>query len=113
MDSDLTLEKAKKAARQKEVVKDQHKQLQGGQGQEATLAGIGNKRSMGGARRGNHPITKKRRPHQVGTTNMGPANLNHSARDVVMVNILWISAQLKDASCHKCHNKGHFACNVS
>ena len=39
MDSELTLEKAKKLARQKEAVKDQHRQLQQGtqRGAEALL----------------------------------------------------------------------------
>ena len=73
MDSKLTLEQAKKCARQKEAVKNQQKQLQGGQ--EASLAGItkrggGGGGGGGGVRRVNH---KDKKGHEA------RANLNANA----------------------------------
>ena len=83
MDSELTLEKAKKAARQKEAVNDQHKQMQGGQ--ETTLAAI--------KRRPSHP---RRGPHQhkQATPSGNPAKQN-SASVVVEVSTPWTDAQLE------------------
>jgi hypothetical protein len=97
MDSKLTLEQAKKSARQKEAVKDQQKQLQGGQ--EASLAGI-TKRG-GGARRVNHK-DKKVSPQVKGK---GKPQCRRCGKDPHPVD----SCPAKDAACRKCGKKGHFA----
>ena len=101
MDSELTLEKAKKAARQKEAVNDQHKQMQGGQ--ETTLAAI--------KRRPSHPRRGGLHQHKQATPSGNPrgASKAKQCKRCGRGQHPLDRCPARDAICHKCNHKGHFA----
>jgi len=102
MDGELTLEKAKKLARQKEAVKDQHKQLR--QGAEALLESVRQQgsgyhkpawqsdKSAGGQL--SQPKGRKISQH---CTRCGKSKHQHDR------------CPARNATCMKCRKKGHFA----
>ena len=96
MDSELTLDKAKKTVRQKEAVKDQAKQLHGRH--EATLEGI---RFRGkGPRRGG--VSGKQGGYPKGKLK---PQCKRCGKDWHQLD----KCSARDAICHKCSHKGHFA----
>ena len=90
MDLELTLEKAKRIARQRKVVKDHHQQLSGAMGDQITIDYIKN--------------TEETTPRQSGLgSNEKPCKRcgkDHKPTD---------KCPARNATCFKCNHKGHFS----
>ena len=106
IDTALTLEKAKTAIRQREAVKEQHQQLQGGAAATLDIVRQSNRgppRSAGRQASGNRkPIARNRQGvnnHFKGNscTRCGKASHKRGER-----------CPAADSICHKCNKKGHF-----
>ena len=138
MDSKMTLEKAKKAAHQKEAVKHQHKQLQGGQ-EGYVLVGISKRRHGAGDVRRGHYSGNHTTPDQL-VTPQEPAKesidgtpypyseYSNCEYDLIMSNYIsslkplllfrievsthWISAQLKNDTCPQVKQQRTFCIRV-